>query len=161
MQAQDVPFPRQKVVSDVHPGHRSKMAADDVIGDEAGHFSGGVAALLDLMECGGPDLQPLLVRLIPLGDASVQVPAVVVEPRRSGDLPHIVQRLVLEFAKADGDVRNLDAGIVDVVLDLDVAPQKPHQPAERVAECGVAQVTDVRRLVRIDCGVLDDRFAAS
>ena len=85
MQAQDVPFPRQQVIADVHPGHRSKMAADDVIGDEAGHFGGGVAALLDVMERGGPDLQPLLVRLIPLGDARVQVPAVVVEPRRSGD----------------------------------------------------------------------------
>ena len=67
---------------------------------------------------------------------------------------------MLELAEADGDVRDLDAGVVDVVLDLDLAAEEAEQPAERVAERGVAQVPDVRGLVRIDGGVLDDGLVA-
>ena len=68
------------------------------------------------------------------------------------------ERLVLELAKADRDVRDLDAGVVDVVLDLDLAAEEAQQPSEGVAERGVAQVADVRRLVRIDGRVFDDRL---
>ena len=71
----------------------------------------------------------------------------------------LVERLVLELAEADGDVGDLHAGVVDVVLDLDRAAEEAQQPPERVAERGVAQVADVRRLVRVDRGVLDDRLA--
>ena len=67
---------------------------------------------------------------------------------------------MFELAKADRDVGDLDAGVVDVVLDLDLAAEEPQQPAERVAERRVAQVADVRRLVRIDRRVFDDRLAA-
>ena len=72
----------------------------------------------------------------------------------------VVERLVLELAEADDDVGDLDAGVVDVVLDLDLAAEEAEQPAERVAERGVAQMADVRRLVRIDRRVLDDGLAA-
>ena len=51
-------------------------------------------------------------------------------------------------------------GVVDVVLNLDLASQEAQQPAERVAERGVAQVADVRGLVRVDGGVLDDGLVA-
>ena len=128
---------------------------------KCGHLGGGVAAVLDVVERGGPDLQALLVCFVPLGDPRVQVPAVVVETGRLRAIsPHLVQRLVFELAEADRDVRDLDAGVVDVVLDLDLAPEKSQQPAERVAERGVPQVTDVGRLVRIDRGVFDDRLGA-
>ena len=66
--------------------------------------------------------------------------------------------MLLELAEPDRDVGHLDAGVVDVVLDLDLAAEEPQQPAERVAERGVAQVSDVRRLVRVDRRVLDDRL---
>ena len=36
VQAQDVAFPRQQVVVDVHPRHRLQVAADDAVGDEGG-----------------------------------------------------------------------------------------------------------------------------
>ena len=39
--------------------------------------------------------QPLLVAVVPLGDARVEVPAVVVEPRGIGDLADLVERLAL------------------------------------------------------------------
>ena len=69
---------------------------------------------------------------------------------------HAGEVLALELAEADGDVGDLDAGVVDVVLDLDLAAEIAEQPAERVAERGVAEVADVRGLVRVDGGVLDD-----
>ena len=78
---------------------------------------------------------------------------------RVGERADLVERLVLQLAEADGDVGDLHAGIVDVVLDLDLASEEPQQPAERVAERRVAQVPDVRGLVRVDGRVLDDRLA--
>ena len=115
-----------------------------------------VAAVLDVVQRRGADLQPLLVRLVPLGDARVEVPAVVVEAGRVGDPAHVVEVLAFELAEADDDVGDLDAGVVDVVLNLDRRAREAEQPAERVAERGVAQVADVRGLVRVDGRVLDD-----
>ena len=61
--------------------------------------------------------------------------------------------------EADHHVGHLHAGVVDVVLHLDAAAARPQHAYERVAEHRVAQVADVRRLVRIDVGVLDDDLA--
>ena len=63
---------------------------------------------------------------------------------------------MLELAEADDDVGHLHAGVVDVVLHFDRRAAEGEGPHQRVAERGVAQVTDVRRLVRVDRGVLDD-----
>ena len=161
VQTQDVAFPRQQVVADVQPRHRLEVAADDAIGDEVGHLGEVVAAVLDGVERGGSDLQPFLVFLVPLGDPRVEVPAVVVEAGRVGDRAgRSARSCAFELAEADRDVGDLHAGVVDVVLDLDLASEEAQQPAERVAERGVAQVADVRRLVRVDRRVLDDRLAA-
>ena len=159
MQPEDVAFPRQQVVVDVEAAHRLQVAADDAVGDERGEVGRRVAAVLDVVERRRADLEPRLVVLVPLGHAGVEVPAVVVEARRVGERAHLVEPLVLELAKADGDVGDLHAGIVDVVLDLDLASEEAQQPAEGVAERGVAQVPDVRGLVRVDGRVLDDRLA--
>ena len=64
--------------------------------------------------------------------------------------------LVLELAEADDDVGDLDAGVVDVVLHFDRRAAEAEHAHERVAERRVAQVADVRRLVRVDRRVLDD-----
>ena len=72
-----------------------------------------------------------------------------------------VERLALEHAEADDDVRHLDAGVVDVVLDLHRDAAEAEDADQRVAERGVAQVADVRRLVRVDRRVLDDRLAGA
>ena len=60
----------------------------------------------------------------------------------------------------DDDVRDLHAGVVDVVLRLDVIAEPLQAADERVAEDGVAEVADVRGLVRIDVRVLDDHALA-
>ena len=70
----------------------------------------------------------------------------------------VLDRQVLDLAEADDDVGDLDAGVVDVVLHFDRRPAEAQHACERVAERGVAQVADVRRLVRIDRRVLDDRL---
>ena len=56
--------------------------------------------------------------------------------------------------EADHDIRNLHAGVVDVVLHVDLLPGGAQQAHEGVAEDGIAQMADVRGLVGIDAGVL-------
>ena len=63
--------------------------------------------------------------------------------------------------EAHDHVGDLHAGVVDVVLHLDVSPPLSQQRTKRVAEAGVAQVTDVGGLVGIDVGVLDDDLPRS
>jgi len=65
---------------------------------------------------------------------------------------------VFERFEADHDVRDLHAGIVDVVLHFDRNAAEAQDPYQGVAQCRVAQMADVRRLVRIDRRVLDDRL---
>ena len=62
--------------------------------------------------------------------------------------------------ETDDHVRNLHAGVVDVVLDVDGVSGSAQQADKGVAEDGVAQMADVRRLVGIDAGVLDQNLAA-
>ena len=156
VQAKDVAFPREQVVADVQSRHRFEMAADDAIGDQLGDGRGLIAAVLDVVQRRRADAQSILVGCVPLGHPCVEVPAVVVEACGVGDGANAGEILSFELAEADGDVRDLDAGVVDVVLDLDDAAQIAEQPAEGVSERGVAQVADVRGLVRVDGGVLDD-----
>ncbi len=58
--------------------------------------------------------------------------------------------------KADYDVGDLDAGVVNVVLHVDFVAGGAQQPHERVAQNGVTQMADVRSLVGVDAGVLDE-----
>ena len=62
--------------------------------------------------------------------------------------------------KSHDDIGNLDAGIVDVVLNLDLVSREAENANESIADGGVPKVTDVGRLVRIDVGVLDDHLPA-
>ena len=67
------------------------------------------------------------------------------------------QRLLFEMQESDHDVGHLHAGVVDVVLHIDLVAGGAQQADKRVAEDGVAQMADVRGLVGIDAGVLDER----
>ena len=85
LEAQDVAFPRQQVVVHVHPRHRLQVGANDTIGDERGHRGVLVAAVLDVVQRVGTQLQPLAIALIPLGGPGIEIPAVVIESSRVGD----------------------------------------------------------------------------
>ncbi len=63
--------------------------------------------------------------------------------------------------EAHHHVGELHAGVVDVVLHLDRLAQGAQGPRQHVAQHGVAQVADVRRLVGVDVGVLDDDLATA
>jgi hypothetical protein len=71
------------------------------------------------------------------------------------------QLLAAQLLKADHQIRHLHTGVVDVVLDLNRATQPAQKTHERVAQDGVAQVSDVGGLVRIDVRVLHDHLAAT
>ena len=61
---------------------------------------------------------------------------------------------------SNDDVRNLNTGVVDVILRLHAMTARFQHADERVAERRVAQVPDVRGFVRIDVGMFDDDFFA-
>ena len=134
------------------------MRAHDAVDDEAAHVGGVVAAVLEVVQRTRADREPVAVGLVPLGNPRVEVPAVVVEPRRIGESAHLVECPTLQLAEADDHVGHLHAGIVDVVLGFDRRAAEAQHAHHRVAQRRVAQVPDVRRLVRIDGSVLDDRL---
>ena len=133
-----------------------KMGADDPVDDERAERGSVGAAVLEIVERSGPDVEAALVAVVPLGHARVQVPAEVVEPGGVRDLPDLVDRLVFELPEADDHVGHLDTGVVDVVLRLDGGAAEAQHPHQRVAKSGIPQMTDMGGLVRVDGGVLDD-----
>ncbi len=61
--------------------------------------------------------------------------------------------------KADNDVSDLDAGVVNIVLHIDFVAGGAEQADEGVAENCVAQMADVRSLVGIDGCMFDEHVA--
>jgi hypothetical protein len=88
------------------------------------------------------------------GRPGVEVPAIVIE--LAGELLEVVEGLFLELHEAEDDVDDLDARVVDVILDLDLLALEAQTAGQRVAEAGIAEMTDVGGLVRVDVGMLDD-----
>src|SRR5579871_3651406 len=93
--------------------------------------------------------------------SGVEIPAVVIEPDGgiAQELLHIGGVLLLQVVEARHDIRHLDAGIVDVVLDFDAAATRIEHADKRVTQNGVAQVPDVGGLVGIDVGMFDNNLA--
>jgi len=56
-------------------------------------------------------------------------------------------------------IGNLRSRVVDVILDVHFPARQAQQPDKRVAQNGVTQMPDMRRLVGIDAGMLDQHFA--
>ena len=63
--------------------------------------------------------------------------------------------------EADDHVGDLDAGVVDVILHFDRVAAVSQHAHQCVAEGRVADVTDVRGLIRIDRRVFDDGLLRS
>jgi len=96
------------------------------------------------------------VGAVPAPDLGVKVPAQVVEGLGQGG--HLGRREVAQVDEAHHNVGELHSRVVDVVLDLHRVAEGAQGAHQGVAEDGVAQVADVRRLVGVDVGVLDDHF---
>ena len=99
--------------------------------------------------------------LVPLADLGVEIPAVIVETGRIGDRPHVRDRAALDRPESDDDVRDLDSRVVDVVLHFDRCAAEPEDADQCVPERRIAQVTDVRGLVRIDGRMFHDGLAVA
>ncbi len=148
---------RQQVVVDPQAAHRRQVTYDDAAGYETAHLGALADSGLEPVQGLATQLQALGVFFVPLADLRVDVPAAEVERLANGR--DLGDREVFDVDETDHDIGHLNAGVVDVVLHLDrdaLGAQSPHQ---QVAEHGIPQVADVRRLVGIDVGVLDDDLA--
>src|SRR5262249_34118615 len=134
---------------------RLQMRTDNAIGNEARDSGGVVVSVLDVVKGFRPDSQAFRIAGVPLGHTSVEVPAVIIKLATVGNLSDLLQRLVFELAESHGDVGDLHAGIVDVILYFDLTTEESQHSSERIPKRGVSQVTDMRGLVRIDGGVFD------
>ena len=158
MQRDDVALFREKVVLDVEAEHRRKVAMDDRARDERRQLRSFPFALLDAMQRVAPPLLGLRMLGVVVRHLRVEVPAEVIESHGRIVDPLLDRgRVFLEqMLERDDDVGDLDAGVVDVVLDLDLFTLVAQATGQRVAEDGVAEVADVGGLVRVDVRVLDD-----
>ena len=162
LEVQDVALARQQVVAHADAFHRREMALHDCHRDQGRHFRGFVAVFFDLLQCFRSKGMLRIFGFIKGADPRVQIPAVVVELEGLvGDkLPHVGEGFFFEVPKSHDDIGNLNAGVVDVVLNFHMPAARLENADERVADCGVAEMPDVCRLVGIDVRVLDNDFPA-
>src|SRR4029453_6247398 len=66
----------------------------------------------------------------------------------------------LDFSESHHHICDLHPGVIDVVLDLDCLSCGSQHPDGCVTKNCITKVTFMSRLIRIDCGVLDDDLAA-
>ncbi len=157
-QVQDLAFAGEQVVLYTQALHRAQVAANNCGRNGAGHFRRRAVALFDGFQCFTAQGETRFIFFIEMRHAGVQVPAEIIELRLRGKRTHFFGRFLRDMNEADHDIGDLHAGIIDVVLHLDSAPGAAEQAHERVAQCCVAQMADVRRLVRIDIRVFHDAF---
>src|SRR5688572_1801214 len=113
LEPENVSFPGQQVVVHIQSRHRLQMAANDALGNEMRDLRGLIAAMLDVVQRSGAYLQAVLVDVVPLRDARVEIPAVIIEASGIGDATNVVEVLALELSEPDDDIGNLNARVVD------------------------------------------------
>ncbi len=102
-------------------------------------------------------------RVVPRRNPRIQIPAVEVDARAvpgqiRHQLLHAGQIQRFEVNEPHHHIGNLDAGIVDIVLHIDLLSSRNQQPHESITQNCVAQMPDVCRLVGIDARVLHQRM---
>ena len=160
-QLEDLALARQDIVGDADAPHRGQVAGHDRIRDhrpELGNLA--LAGFQGVQSLGAPSEGPLVFGREQPRDLGVQVPAEMVEAGAGIDRQgaHGIRALLPQVVKGGHHVSHLHAGVVDVVLHLDSTAERAQQAHERVAEHGVAEMADVRRLVGVDVRVLDDHL---
>src|SRR5450755_911434 len=155
MKCQDFTFTRQKVVFNIEAIHGFEMAPQNGNRNYFRKRGSLVPALLDVMKSLRAKLQVLFVCLVPLGYASVEIPAVIIESWCEDELFDCFTGVFLYVQKTNHNVGDLHACVVDIVLDIHFPSRKAQQPNKRVTEDCIAKVADVSSLVRVNAGVLD------
>src|SRR5579859_2076206 len=162
VQMENLALLRKKVVLNIEPLHGFKMPPDDCGRDDLAHLGSLVASLLDVMQRLQAQLNVLLVLFVPLRDTGIEVPAVIIEGPSAGWIGdqslYFALPFLLEIKKAHHHIRHLDAGVVDIVLYIDVCAGGAQQTDKGIAQNRIPQVPDVCGLVGIDAGVLDQNL---
>ena len=135
------------------------MAAKNGNRDQVRDCSRLVSAFLDRVQNLLTCVAVLFVLLVPKGNLRVQIPTVIIESRLPGEFFDFGMRLFLQMQESYDHVRDLHAGIVDVILDIHFPAHKTQQANKCVAKDGIAEVPDVRGLVGINAGVLNQNLA--
>src|SRR5271168_530021 len=158
---QDFALAREQIVVDAQARHSAQMKCDDGVGYHFGDFGLFAAALFDSVQRFSAHFCCVcFVGAEELRGLGVNVPAVVIEMRLHGHHFDADRRTLFHEEQADDHVGDLHAGVIDVILNLYAMAGVAQDADQGVAEHGVAYVADVRGLVRVDAGVLDDNFPA-
>ena len=72
---------------------------------------------------------------------------------------YFIERHLLKMHESNYHVRDLDTGVIDIVLHFDAIAEGLENSHEAVTQNRIPHVADVRRLVGIDAGVLDHELA--
>ena len=132
------------------------MAAGDGFGDRRPDLRPGRFAALEAAEGLPPDRRALRIGLDPAGRLGIEVPAEVVEAGLPREAAHLAGVRPAQHRETERDIRDLHPGVINVVLYFHPRSQEAENAGEGVPERGVAQMADVRGLVGVDAGVLDD-----
>ena len=100
-------------------------------------------------------------RLIPLRNRRIHIPAEIVEllaiGLKSGNQgANFRERFVFKMQKADNYVGDLDASIVNVVLDVDFLSIGAQDANECIPEDRIAQMAHMRGFIRINARMFDE-----
>ncbi|XWK71073.1 hypothetical protein RBB80_18810 [Tunturiibacter gelidiferens] len=172
VEGQDLALAGEEVVLDVEALHGLEVTAKDGGGDEVGYVCGVVLAELEGVEGVEADLLACVdvfgIGGVPLGDSGVEIPAVEVDAlvgleELGEEFAGAGECFAFEVDEAYDYVCDLDAGVVDVILNADFVAGfeavGTEEALEGVAEDGVAEVANVSGFVGVDAGVLDEAEA--
>src|SRR5690348_7950217 len=155
---QDFALAGKQIVIHIESIHGAQMAAKNRRRDDIRNFGDFACTFLDIFQSLRAEREARFIFLEILGDAGVQVPAEIIEARLRCESAYIGEGVFFKVNEAEYNVGDLDAGVIDVVLDFDATAGVAEEARKRIADHGVAQMTDVRGLVGIDGRVLDDGF---
>ena len=131
MQVQDFAFARKEIVFNVEPVHGLEMSAQHRNRNQFRDSGSLGRAVFNGMQRLQTDLQILFVGLVPLRDAGVKIPAVVIEAWLAGKSLDLRAGFLFDVRKANDDVGHLHAGVVDVVLNVDFPARRRAAGARR------------------------------
>ena len=172
LQVQNLALAGQKIVLYAQAQHGFQVPPQDRGRNQLGNRGRFVAAVLDLVQRGVAQLLARLIFFIraarvPLRGLRIELPAVVIEGASLvlgvgcaafaflDERTHLGDGFAFQVQESHHHIGHLHAGVVDIVLHIDLLSGGAQQADEGVAQNGVAQVADVRGLVGIDAGVLD------
>src|SRR5689334_9106525 len=166
MQMENFAFLRQEVVLNPKALHGLQMPMDDGVGNKLADFRGLVAAFFNIVQRLQTQLQIVFALFIPVRDAGIEVPAVVIErtrrrPAGGDERFNRILPFFFQIKKPDHHVRYLNAGIVNVVLYIYFCASRLQQAHKCIAQNGIAQVADMGRLVRVNAGMLNQYFLSA